>query len=116
MAIAARNNRLNLYDYSSMAGASLRKSVHFLIPYCTGEKEHHEFVHSNVEFDRKRAANGEKGYQIGHLFHPQEGFKALSLAAFFDNAVDPVVAKLASQNTDLIAAWTLVLDEASRAN
>jgi hypothetical protein len=90
--------------------------VQFLIPFCAGERIHQEFVHSSIDFDRKRAANGEKGYQIGHLFPPQEGFKALSLAAYFDDAVDPVVAKLAGQNTNLMLAWNLILDQVNRAN
>jgi hypothetical protein len=116
LAIAAHANGLNLYDYTSRDGASLRRSVQFLIPFCAGERIHQEFVHSSIDFDRKRAANGEKGYQIGHLFPPQEGFKALSLAAYFDDAVDPVVAKLAGQNTNLMLAWNLILDQVNRAN
>jgi len=115
LAIAARQHGLDLYDYSSGEGASLRRSVHFLLPFCTGEQEHHEFVHSHVEFDRERAANGEKGYQIGHLFRPEEGFKALGLAAYFDDAVDPAVARLAGQNSNLMDAWALVLARAGRA-
>jgi hypothetical protein len=114
LAIAAHNNGLELYDYTGKAGGSLRKSVNFLIPYCTGEKTHQEFVHSQVEFDRKRAANGEKGYQIGHLFRPAEGFRALSLAAFFDESVDPVVAALARKYSDPLAEWTLVVCRAGR--
>ena len=100
-----RQGYLALYDYAAPGGASLRRSVHFLVPYCTGEEEHHEFVNSKVEFDRKRAANGEKGYQIGHLFRPAEGLRALSLAAYFDGrAVDPVVAELAKAK--IVAWWT----------
>jgi hypothetical protein len=116
LAIAAHNNGLNLYDFPGKDGASLRRSVQFLIPYCTGEKEHHEFVHSNVEFDRKRATNGEKGYQTGHLFRPEEGFNALSLAAYLDESVNPIVARLAGQNTNLMGTWTLILVQASRPN
>jgi hypothetical protein len=116
LAIAAHNNGLDLYDYTSRDGGSLRKSVHFLIPYCTGEQEHHEFVNSTVEFDRKRAANGEKGYAIGHLFTPQEGFNALGLASSLDSTVDPVVATLAVKNKNLTGAWTLVLAQATRVN
>jgi hypothetical protein len=89
--------------------------VHFLVPYCTGEKQHHEFVNSTVRFDRERAANGEKGYQIGHLFRPEEGLKALSLAAYFDETVDPVVREISVQNRNLMVSWILLLDSAERA-
>lgn len=114
LAIAARNNGLELYDYTGKAGGSLRKSVNFLVPYCTGEKTHQEFVHSHVEFDRKRAANGEKGYQIGHLFRPAEGLRALSLASIFDDSIDPVANALATQVSDPLAEWTIVVCRASR--
>lgn len=114
LAIAARKNGVDLYDYTSPSTSSLRKSVHFLMPYCAGDEQHREFVNSKVEFDRKRAANGESGYVIGHLFRPEEGLKALTLAAYFDRAVDPVVTSLASHDRSLAEAWTLVLDEAGR--
>jgi len=115
LAIASHKHGLNLYDYTSPSGASLRKSVHFLVPYCTGEKQHREFVNSTVRFDRERAANGEKGYQIGHLFRPEEGLKALSLAAYFDETVDPVVREISVQNRNLMVSWILLLDSAERA-
>lgn len=116
LAIAARNNGTDLYHYTGKEGGSLQKSVAFLIPFCTGERQHHEFVNSKVPFDRKRAANGEKGYIIGHLFTPQEGFKALSLAASLDASVDPVVVTLSRHNTDPVSAWNLVLAQAARVN
>ena len=116
LAIAAQKHGLNLYDYTSKGGASLRQSVRFLIPYCTGEKQHHEFVHSKVKFDRTRAENGQEEYQVGHLFRPEEAFAALSLAAYFDDAVEPVIGKLAGQNRNLMASWTLLLNAASRTN
>jgi hypothetical protein len=116
LAIAAHNNGVDLYHYTSTEGGSLAKSVAFLIPFCTGEQEHHEFVNSKTEFDRKRAANGEKGYIIGHLFTRIEGFKALSLAAYLDNSVDPVVIALSSKNSDPVLAWNLVLAQAAQAH
>lgn len=116
LAIAAHNNGVDLYRYASKDGGSLANSVKFLIPFCTGAQEHHEFVNSKTAFDRKRAANGEKGYIIGHLFTPMEGFKALSLAATLDSSVDPVTVALSSHNTDPVLAWNLVLAQAARAN
>ena len=113
-AIAAQKHGLDLYDYTSARGASLRRSVLFLLPYCTGEKQHAEFVHSTVKFDRERAANGEKEYRRGHLFNPEEGLKALALAAYFDDAVGPAVISLLRQNRDPTLSWTLLLNAASR--
>jgi hypothetical protein len=111
-AIAASKHGLDFYDYAGKGGGSLRKSVMFLLPYCTGEKQHPEFVNSTVPFDRKRAQNGEKGYIIGHLFTPMEGFRALCLASYFDRAVDPEIRVLQAGNPEAAASWILVLNAA----
>jgi hypothetical protein len=41
------------------------------IAFYHGAKTHGEFVNSTVAFDKKRAANGEKGYAAGTLFEPK---------------------------------------------
>jgi hypothetical protein len=112
LAIAASNHGLDLYDFKGARGGSLRLSVYFLIPYCTGEMQHHEFVNSKVEFDRKRAQNGESGYQIGHLFRPKEGLKALCLASYFDEAASLALRPLVGQSSDPMVQWTLLLNAA----
>jgi unsaturated rhamnogalacturonyl hydrolase len=116
LSIAAHRHGLDLYDYAGAKGGSLRKSVNFLVPYCSGEMQHHEFVNSKVRFDRERAKNGEKGYQTGHLFRAEEGLKALSLAAYFDDSFAPVLASLASRSDDPTIHWNLLIDEAARLN
>ena len=113
-AIAAHLHGLDLYNYVGARGGSLRRSVQFLIPFCTGEAQHHEFVNSQVRFDRQRAENGEQGYQIGHLFRPAEGFKALSLAAYLDETARPLLVALAGQSSDPMVKWTLLLGAAAR--
>ena len=67
-----------------------------------------------MEFDRTRAENGQEEYEAGHLFLPEEGFMALCLAEHFDVSLDPVIAKLAGQNRDIMASWRLLLNAASR--
>jgi hypothetical protein len=116
LAIAASKHGLDLYDFTGARGGSLRLSVHFLIPYCTGAMQHHEFVNSKVEFDRKRAQNGESGYQIGHLFRPKEGLKALCLASYFDEAASLALSPLVGQSGDPMVRWTLLLNAASHTN
>ena len=71
------------YHYQSKEGASIKKSVEFLVPFVSGEKKHIEFENSNVPFDKARAANNEKGYQPAN-FVASTGIYALSLAAYFD--------------------------------
>jgi len=114
LAIAAHRHGLDFYDYVGAKGGSLRRSVQFLIPFCTGASQHREFVNSKVLFDRQRAANGEKGYQIGHLFRPAEGYRALSLAAVLDDAARPVLVPLASRSSDAMVQWNLVLGDAAQ--
>jgi hypothetical protein len=50
------------YHWQAASHASIAKSVAWLTPYATGEKEHQEFVHSRVAFDAQRAAAGVKGF------------------------------------------------------
>lgn len=72
------------YGYQSPSGSSLKKSIDWLVPFFTGEKTHAEWVNSKSAFDRKRAANGEKGYLAGTLFKPAEARTSIALAAYFE--------------------------------
>lgn len=81
---------VDFYNYQAKNGASIKKSIEWLIPYLTGEKKHAEFVNSTVKFDQDRAKNGEAGYQKGTLFEPQMGLKTLALAGYFNPAYDEI--------------------------
>jgi hypothetical protein len=113
LAIAARKHGLELYDYTAENQASLHKSVDFLIPYCTGEKKHAEYVHTKIEFDRQRAANGQPEFRIGHLFEPSEGYLALCLAAHFDPSINRVLAQMDVNSDKIKTNWQLILKAAS---
>lgn len=75
----------NPYHYKSAEGSSLKGSVDWLVPFFTGEKTHAEWVNSKSSFDKKRAANGEKGYIAGTLFKPVEARTSIALAGYFDD-------------------------------
>lgn len=96
----------NYFTYQTSKGASLKKSVDYMIPFMTGEKIHPEFVKSTVPFDKKRAQNNEKGYAAGTLFKPEGGLYTFSLAAFFDPAYLNVIHK-ASKQGDAYFNWQL---------
>lgn len=114
-AIAAHQAGLDLYDYQSPDGASLRKSVLFLVPYCDGSATHAEWVNSKVTFDRERADAGEVKFKIGSMFNPQDGLQAVALASFFDRSLDPLVAKLSRRDQSAkFPVWQSVLNEALR--
>jgi len=100
----------NYYTYQTTTGASLKRSVEWLIPYVTGEKKHGEFVNSTVKFDQDRAKNGEAGYQPGTLFNPANGLKTLALAAYFDRAVGIIEANVKADQP-YKEDWQLLLNK-----
>jgi hypothetical protein len=75
---------VDYYARKAASGSSIRQSVEWLLPFLDGRQTHAEFVNSTVEFDRRRALNGEKAYQAGTLFDPKNGVATLVLAAWFD--------------------------------
>ncbi|WP_443936995.1 alginate lyase family protein [Pedobacter sp. MW01-1-1] len=74
----------NPYTLQSANKSSLKRSFDWFLPYYTGKKTHQEFVHSKQKFDRDRAKNGEKGYQIGHIFNANEADGLIQKTAYFD--------------------------------
>ena len=84
LAVAADKNGENFYAYSTPQGASLEKSIAFLIPYITGEKTHREFVHSTIKFDRERSAAGDPSIQVGAKWNPAGAKKLFDLAGHFN--------------------------------
>jgi hypothetical protein len=72
----------NYFNMESEKIGSIEKSVEFLIPFVTGEKTHEEFKNSKVSFDRQRAKNNEKGYQVAN-FIPSKGIVVLAAASYF---------------------------------
>lgn len=63
---------VDLYHYEAESGASPARSVAFVVPYATGEKQYREFVNTKVALDRQRAAAGLAHYQPGRIFSPEE--------------------------------------------
>ena len=98
----------NYFNYQTEKGASLKKSVDFMIPYITGEKTHVEFVNSTVPFDKARAKNNEKNFKPGTQFNPLSGMYALSLASYFDPTYINVI-KQAERNGSYFN-WQLALN------
>lgn len=87
------DNRFDLYWFTSESGSSIEKSVEYVIPYATGEKQRKEWVNSKVELDRERAAAGVAEYQPGKLFEPQEAYSMLQWAVYFNPDWFPIFEK-----------------------
>lgn len=114
LAIAARNNSLDLYSYQSKDGATLAKAVAFLLPYAQGTKTHAEFVNSKVTFDKKRADAGQKEYEAGASFEPHSAINVLSLAQQFQPNLLDTIQKLNRHPTQKYPNWQIVLNDARR--
>jgi hypothetical protein len=103
----------NPYTFTSKSGSSLKKSIDWLIPFFTGEKTHAEWVNSKVAFDKKRAANGEKGYIAGTLFKPAEARTSIALAQYFEPQLLTIYRKEGKKDTKY-PNFQFVLNEVKR--
>jgi hypothetical protein len=112
-AIAARQTGIDLYQYRARSGASLPKSVAFLVPYADGSKTHAEFVTSKVAFDKKRADSGDAHYKAGTLFDPKAAKRTIELAAYFDPSLDPLALQL-NGGKGRFGSWRMVLNAVQR--
>ncbi len=83
------------------------------MPYCSGEKEHEEFVHSKKISDLQTVAYGEAAFTAGTNFRPAQAFKTLTLAAYFDEAaLAPIISKIVDKPEGTLASWIMVLNAA----
>lgn len=114
LARTAQMNGIDLYHYQAPNGASLFKSVAFLIPFADGTQTHAEFVNSTVAFDRARANAGQAGYQAGTLFNPKEASSTLEFDYFFDQTVLPLIIKINASNAVKYPTFPIVLEDAQR--
>jgi hypothetical protein len=103
-----------LYDWDPGNGASLRRSVAFLVPYADGHKTHAEWVQSRVEFDRERSANREEGHVVGQEFQPAHAAPAIDLAEYFEPELARLAAKLDGRPEARVPSLRVLLNEASR--
>lgn len=82
--LSAFDPGFNLYDYETDDGASIKKSVEYVVPFATGEKQRKEWVNSKVELDKKRAAAGIEKYQPGKLFDPKQAWELFEWACYYN--------------------------------
>ncbi|MFC1224326.1 alginate lyase family protein [Pedobacter sp. BG31] len=100
----------DFYTYQSPKGSSIKKSVEWLIPYINGEKQHEEYVHTTVKFDRDRAKNNEPGFAPGTMFKPDLALPVLKLAVYFDVNQADLLKRLINNRND----WQTIPDELKR--
>jgi alginate lyase len=104
---------VDYYNYQAPSGSSIRKSVEWLLPYLDGRQTHAEFVNSKVDFDRKRAQNGQAEYKAGTLFQPKSGVSVLLLAAYFDQTMLDHARRLLGTDAPY-PSWQVVVNEVGK--
>ncbi|MFP4366341.1 MAG: alginate lyase family protein [Bacteroidales bacterium] len=104
--------REELYRGETPDGSSVARSVAFVIPYALGEKEHGEFMKTQVDLDRRRAEAGLEKYQPGRPFDPNRAVSLFQLAGSFEEEYHPLVGKAAGESGVRFYDWTGVLAEA----
>ena len=111
--VLQRATGVDYYTYEAPSGSSIRKSVEWLLPYLDGRETHAEFVNSTVEFDKRRAQNGEASYKAGTLFEPKNGVMTVLLAAYFDSKVMELAGQLLASE-EKYPVWQAVVNEVTK--
>lgn len=78
------DKRFELFEFISENGSSIKKSVEYVLPFATGEKQRKEWTNSKVKLDKERAAAGFEEYKPGTLFEPQKAFPLFEWACYYN--------------------------------
>ena len=111
-ALAAKAHGEDWFAWKSPAGASLPGALDWLAPYARGEKVHVEFVNSKVQFDRDRAAAGQKEY-AAHDWDVSNAVGNYALAALMDPRYRGLRDDLAVRTGHAPTAWIQLDDQFS---
>lgn len=109
LAALLKSSGFDLYSYTAPNGASVKKSVDFMVPFAKGEKTHGEFARTTADLDKKRAAAGISHYQPGRLFEPTSSLSLFEMATAFEPSHAALVARLASSNDENYPTWNVVM-------
>ena len=82
-ALSAQAHGEDWFRWKSPTGSSLPRSLDWLAAFARGEKTHIEFANSKIQFDRDRAAAGQKEY-APHPWDVSNGVGTYSLASLLD--------------------------------
>jgi hypothetical protein len=113
VACAADRQGVKLFSYKAPDGSSLQAATDFMLPYIRREKQHLEFAHSTVEFDRKRASAGESTYKL-HAWEPKESLTMLTEADCLSNDYGKLAPKVAGTPNRRFLNWRMVVNAAVR--
>jgi hypothetical protein len=109
LACVAQSKGERLFDYQASNGATLRESVEFVEPFATGRKKHMEFADSEVSFDRKRGAAGEKSF-AQKPWSPRASIRLFAEAGCLDPTYDKLATEVAGSPRSPYVSWRSVLN------
>lgn len=114
LAMLAGEGGRELYTWESPQGGSIQKSVDYVVPYAMGEKTREEWVNTQVQLDRDRAAAGLEKYRAGRLYDPEDALDLMAEASYFDPALMRVVLHLIQSDAKRFPTWRTLVNEAAR--
>lgn len=79
-----RGRGRDFFYQETAEGASVARSLDYVIPYAKGEKIYRQWENSNVKLDQERAAAGLEKYQPGVAYDPVKSYETMAMAGFFD--------------------------------
>jgi len=103
-ALAARAHGEDWFAWKSPVGGNLPGALDWLAPYAKGEKTHIEFANSKIQFDRDRAAAGQKEY-APHPWDVVNGVGTYALASLMDPRYAALRDSLVARTGRQPAAW-----------
>lgn len=103
---AAHLHDMDWFHWQSPTGSSLAPAVTWLVPYAEGLKQHEEFVHSGVPFDRERMQAGVAHFS--KVWDPKEGLATLGIAAAMDPQFRTIVDSMRSKPGYYVNHWIVL--------
>ncbi|MCH7752822.1 MAG: alginate lyase family protein [Planctomycetes bacterium] len=111
---AGRLSAIDSFDRTTPEGASIRKSIEFMLPYARGEKVHKEWVNSHSSIDQRRWEAGDPYYRPGKPWDPSEAYTTLVLASSFDPSYKKLLATLRPKGLTGPTFFELIASAAAR--
>ena len=114
-AISAKAHGEDWLTWKSAQGVSLASALDWLAPYAKGEKVHIEFANSKIQFDRDRAAAGQKEY-APHPWDVTNAVGTYALASLLDPRYRGLRDDLVARTGRPPAAWIRLHDQSAARN
>jgi hypothetical protein len=103
-ALAAKLHGEDWYGWAAPGGASLPRSLDWLAPFAAGTQTHVEFAHSQIQFDRDRAAAGQAEY-APHVWDRSNAVDTFAIASLIDSKFGALAATVSADTRHRPTDW-----------